>query len=450
MATAKPRLSGQHRLLPTWDANGNLLTREFLDITATERSQTLTWDKENRLASVAGTGYDGNALTETYRYSTEGVRLRKITNGVVTYFFSPLYTATAADTQRHYFFSGTRIAERKTSGGTAPIYRYGDQVDSKIYTSHNNTDLNERYYAYGSTRSGAVETDYTFTGQMEDVSGLRYYNARYYDPNIGLFVSPDTLIPDALSLMDYNRYAYGRGNPVSNNDPSGHCTTSGDGSRADSDAGCWANVDEIYALWGSDGAWWDDRFNTSRDSWMQTLAPLPVLDEAYMQSQLDTFWGEWYPSNGIYHAQYNPSPVWNEVVNPEIWMPGQGVIKAVGADVVTCTQDAPWGCGNLLDDAALGVATGGTVICAAATSGGCLFVAGVIGTGLGGTGAVITTGNVIRGEAEPIDAIVSWGTTILGGALGGKTLFGYGEKGTAGIAIGIGQRIYDWWAGTRQ
>ena len=152
------------------------------------------------------------------------MRLRKITNGVVTYFFSAFYTVTASDTQRHYFFNGMRVAERKTSVGTAPIYRYGDQVDSSIYTSHDNTDLNERYYAYGKTRSGAVETEYTFTGQMEDVSGLRYYNARYYDPNIGLFISPDTLIPDPLQLMDYNRYLYAGGNPLKYNDPTGHAS----------------------------------------------------------------------------------------------------------------------------------------------------------------------------------------------------------------------------------
>jgi hypothetical protein len=40
---------------------------------------------------------------------------------------------------------------------------------------------------------------------------LYYYGARYYDPQIGLFLSADTLVPDAGVLFDYNRYMYFRG-----------------------------------------------------------------------------------------------------------------------------------------------------------------------------------------------------------------------------------------------
>jgi len=47
-------------------------------------------------------------------------------------------------------------------------------------------------------------------------------NARYYDPAIGAFVSPDTLVPDASLVSDYNRYAYSRGNPLGYSDPNGH------------------------------------------------------------------------------------------------------------------------------------------------------------------------------------------------------------------------------------
>jgi hypothetical protein len=36
------------------------------------------------------------------------------------------------------------------------------------------------------------------------------------------FTSPDTLIPDLNSSLDWNRYAYARGNPLRYSDPSGH------------------------------------------------------------------------------------------------------------------------------------------------------------------------------------------------------------------------------------
>ena len=65
-------------------------------------------------------------------------------------------------------------------------------------------------------------TDHTFTGQKRDGTGLLYYNARSYDPEIGTFVSPDTIVPDPSLLIDYNRYAYTRGNPLKYTDPTGH------------------------------------------------------------------------------------------------------------------------------------------------------------------------------------------------------------------------------------
>ena len=50
-----------------------------------------------------------------------------------------------------------------------------------------------------------------------------YYNARYYDPQIGHFISPDTIVPSSGSVLAYNRYMYTYGNPIKYNDPTGHC-----------------------------------------------------------------------------------------------------------------------------------------------------------------------------------------------------------------------------------
>lgn|GEM_PF-6829433 len=52
--------------------------------------------------------------------------------------------------------------------------------------------------------------------------GLINMNARLYDPVIGRFMSADTMVPDASNPLDFNRYAYLRGNPVNARDPSGH------------------------------------------------------------------------------------------------------------------------------------------------------------------------------------------------------------------------------------
>ena len=43
-----------------------------------------------------------------------------------------------------------------------------------------------------------------------------------FDATLGQFLSPDTLVPDAGQVLDYNRYLYARGNPLKYTDPTGH------------------------------------------------------------------------------------------------------------------------------------------------------------------------------------------------------------------------------------
>jgi RHS repeat-associated protein len=72
-------------------------------------------------------------------------------------------------------------------------------------------------------RSGASVTDFGFTGQrLESGFGLMDYNARYYSPRLGRFVSADTVIPGAGNPLAWDRYAYTNYNPVKYVDPSGH------------------------------------------------------------------------------------------------------------------------------------------------------------------------------------------------------------------------------------
>ena len=49
-----------------------------------------------------------------------------------------------------------------------------------------------------------------------------YYNARYYDPALGTFISPDSMVPGAGQVINYNRFLYAKGNPLKYTDPTGH------------------------------------------------------------------------------------------------------------------------------------------------------------------------------------------------------------------------------------
>jgi RHS repeat-associated protein len=67
-----------------------------------------------------------------------------------------------------------------------------------------------------------------FTGQENDEdTGLHYYKARYYDPAIGRFLSPDTIVPSVWDAQALNRYSYVRNNPVNLIDPTGHSWLAG-------------------------------------------------------------------------------------------------------------------------------------------------------------------------------------------------------------------------------
>ncbi|MBU0707298.1 RHS repeat-associated core domain-containing protein, partial [Patescibacteria group bacterium] len=64
-------------------------------------------------------------------------------------------------------------------------------------------------------QAGSNITDYKFTGKELDAStGLYYYSARYYDPDLGRFISPDSIVQAPYDPQTLNRYSYCRNNPV--------------------------------------------------------------------------------------------------------------------------------------------------------------------------------------------------------------------------------------------
>jgi RHS repeat-associated protein len=80
---------------------------------------------------------------------------------------------------------------------------------------------NQAYGPYGNSRyqAGNMGTAKGFTGQYQDATGLDYYNARYYDPVVGRFLSADTV---ESNLLGMDPYASVQDNPETHNDPTGH------------------------------------------------------------------------------------------------------------------------------------------------------------------------------------------------------------------------------------
>ena len=81
-----------------------------------------------------------------------------------------------------------------------------------------------RYRPYGEDRDtgSSLNTDRKFTGQTEDeAAGLYWYASRAYDPAIGRFVSPDSIVPAPGNPQSLNRFSYVYNNPLRFVDPTG-------------------------------------------------------------------------------------------------------------------------------------------------------------------------------------------------------------------------------------
>ncbi|MBP9127575.1 MAG: RHS repeat-associated core domain-containing protein [Elusimicrobia bacterium] len=134
-----------------------------------------------------------------------------------------IYEKTGGQGTAHIFAGGQRIASKT---GDAVLYFHQDHLGSTSLV----TDMagavvqTTRYMPFGNIySSNGSLTDVGFTGHRHDFSdGLIYMKARYYDPAIGRFVSPDTLVQSPYDPQTLNRYAYARNNPVLYTDPSGY------------------------------------------------------------------------------------------------------------------------------------------------------------------------------------------------------------------------------------
>jgi len=157
-------------------------------------------------------------------------------------------TSGGAVTERAtYRLAGQLIAARvKTATTDVYTYAYADHLGSIVAWLEKNTAGNwvmvggslARYEPFGGYRTKPATTvnpdisDRGFTGHKQNNTGsndlgLIYMNARYYLPEVGRFVSADTIVPDPVNPQSYNRYSYVHNNPLNLKDPTGHRETDG-------------------------------------------------------------------------------------------------------------------------------------------------------------------------------------------------------------------------------
>ncbi len=124
---------------------------------------------------------------------------------------------------------GKQVAQiRLGRGGVS--FQHGDHLGSVgIVDGPEGQVLQRLYYdPFGAILENYVfdqekQTFVLYIGEVWDAwSELLYLNARYYNPKLGRFISPDTIVSEIFQPLAWNRYSYVRNNPLCFVDPTGH------------------------------------------------------------------------------------------------------------------------------------------------------------------------------------------------------------------------------------
>jgi len=229
----------------SYDAFGNMVEKLYSGTDDDTKTQTYTYDIDNRLSSVTGDGFTTNFI-----YDNKGQRIKKIyeDNAAVikeTTYVTAFYTVSEGLINKHISDGNYIIATKIENKSERIQYYHSNHIGSTAMLTDNTGDKTQEYlyYPYGETwvveDTTQDEITRLFTGQEYDKeTGLYYYNARYYDPHISIFTRPDPM------MEGLNHYAYANWNPIRYNDPTGlsvgsaGATSSNSGGSTGSTASC--------------------------------------------------------------------------------------------------------------------------------------------------------------------------------------------------------------------
>ncbi|MEW6621450.1 MAG: RHS repeat-associated core domain-containing protein, partial [bacterium] len=108
-----------------------------------------------------------------------------------------------------------KLQEQPINSAPKIYYYHNDHLGSARVITDKDGKVVEQYFYYPFGGGGPVGGP-TFTGKELDESGLFYFGARYYDPALGRFITPDP-----VDIVGSNPYVYCYNNPLVYVDPNG-------------------------------------------------------------------------------------------------------------------------------------------------------------------------------------------------------------------------------------
>ena len=203
-------------------------------------ARNLHVDGEDRMtsATVGGT-------TWSYAYRGDGLRDTATSAGVTRGFTWDVNAGLPVilDDGSQYIYGAGLVSH---VSGANTYYYLADGLGSTMATTDASGAVvnSYTYDVYGKTTasSGSQANDFQFAGQQTDPTGLQYLRARYYDPEVGAFLSREPMA--AVPGWPGNPFAYGAGNPGRLSDPSGLYPVDENGCHADrQDPECAKRID---------------------------------------------------------------------------------------------------------------------------------------------------------------------------------------------------------------
>jgi RHS repeat-associated protein len=216
----------------TYDPNGNIIAKGTHILINSETAAVTTvasdyWNT-NRLTKVHKNGEEAAAYS--YNYNSEGLRIRKQKNDKSTWYAFSLsgkliYKEKEEEqTFNNYIYTNGQLFAMEegtlNEAETTRSYLHTDHLGSVVAATNIDGGIvwANDYTPFGETTgaSGFNDEFAKFTGkEMDPDTGLYYFNARWYDPTLGRFITEDP-IKDGL-----NWYGYCANNPLRYADPIG-------------------------------------------------------------------------------------------------------------------------------------------------------------------------------------------------------------------------------------